>query len=139
MNPPGEKNWFARNWMWLLPSGCLSIVAVVVLFGVAIVALVFGILKSSGPYEAAVAEAKSSPAVQEALGTPIREGWYVLGNLRYNNSSGDLDLTIPISGPNGKGTIYLVGQRTAGEWHYSTFVVKIHATGDRINLLPTEE
>jgi hypothetical protein len=53
-----------------------------------------------------------------------------------NGGSGDADLTIPISGPKGKGTIYAVATKSAGEWTYSKLVVKIDRTGDAIDLGP---
>ena len=95
----------------------------------------FGLLKSSAPYENAVAKAKDHAAVQEAIGTPIEAGWLVTGNISLENSAGDADLSIPISGPEGKATIYVVGEKSAGEWTFSTLLVEIHRTEQKIDLL----
>ena len=71
-----------------------------------------------------------------ALGTPIEEGWYLSGKTNVNGGSGDADISIPISGPKGKGTIYAVATKSAGEWTYSKLQVKIDSTGEAIDLGP---
>jgi Cytochrome oxidase complex assembly protein 1 len=58
------------------------------------------------------------------------------GNTSVNGGSGNADLSIPISGPRGKGTIYAVATKSAGEWTYSKLVVKIESTGATIDLAP---
>jgi Cytochrome oxidase complex assembly protein 1 len=42
------------------------------------------------------------PAVIEALGSPIKEGFFVSGNTNVNGASGEANLSIPISGPREK-------------------------------------
>jgi hypothetical protein len=53
-----------------------------------------------------------------------------------SGDSGKADLTIPISGPNGNGSIYVVATKFAGEWSYSRMMVKIDSTGETIDLNP---
>ena len=53
-----------------------------------------------------------------------------------NGPSGSADLAIPISGPNGAGTIYVKAKKVAGIWEYSILEVAIERAGERINLLP---
>jgi len=43
----------------------------------------------------------------------ITDGFFVLGKTNVSGTSGHADLTIPISGPKGKGTIYLVASKFA--------------------------
>ena len=100
------------------------------------VLVVFGALKQSDAYKLAVARAKADSRVVAALGSPIEEGWYLSGNTKVNGASGDADLSIPISGPKGKGTIYAVATKSAGEWSYSKLQVKIDSTGETIDLGP---
>ncbi|MEY2557382.1 MAG: hypothetical protein QOE34_807 [Verrucomicrobiota bacterium] len=104
-----------------------------------IIALVLGALKSSDAYKMAVARAKADPRVVSALGSPIEEGLLVFGNTNVNGSSGKADLTIPISGPNGKGSIYFVASKSAGEWTFSKLVVTVGKTGEKIDLAPQTE
>jgi hypothetical protein len=95
---------------------------------------VFGMLKSTDAYKTALTRAKANPRVTAALGTPIKEGWFVGGSTEVSGGSGKSDLTIPISGPKGTGTIYAFATKSEGEWHYSKLVVKIQNTGETIDL-----
>jgi len=127
-----KRSWFSRNWKWFLPVGCLT--AVVVLGG-GIALLVFTLMKSSDAYKGAVARAKASPAVAEALGSPVSEGWLTMGSIRITGSSGNANLTIPISGPKGSGTIYVVAVKFADEWTFKRLVVEIDADHRKLDLL----
>ena len=93
-------------------------------------------MKSSDVYKTAFARAKADPKVVEALGAPLDDGMFVSGNTNVNGASGHADLSIPISGPKGKGTIYVVGEKSAGQWTYSKLVVEIEKTKERIDLSP---
>jgi hypothetical protein len=135
--PAPRPGWWSRNWKWFVPTGCcltpLVVGAAVLCF---FVFVIFAALKQSDVYKTAVARAKSDARVTAALGTPVKEGWYLSGNTNVNGSSGDADISIPISGPKGKGTIYAVATKSAGEWTYSKLVVKIDSTGETIDLGP---
>lgn len=140
---PPRPGWWSRNWKWFLPTGCclgtlLGIVLAIAIFGMGIVGLFSGIskvLKSSEPYQTAVARAKANEQVTTALGTPIAEG-FPMGSINTNNDAGDADLKIPISGPKGKATIYVVGTRSGGAWTYSKMSVTITGTDESIDLSP---
>ncbi len=103
-------------------------------FGGLILMVVFGAIKSSDAYKTAVARASADPRVVNALGTPIKEGMLVSGSIKTSGPSGNADLSIPISGPKGKGTIYAVATKSAGQWRYSTLTVEVAGTGERIEL-----
>lgn len=133
--PPPPRSWWSRNWMWFVPTGCVAMVALVVAFIAAIVLVVFGAMKSSDAYKTAVAQARVHPEVIAALGTPIEEGMFVSGKTNVEGSSGQADLTIPISGPKGKAKIYAVATKTAGRWKYSTLEVEVTGRDERIELL----
>lgn len=140
---PPRPGWWSRNWKWFLPTGCclgtlLGIVLAIAVFGVGIFGLISGIskvMKSSEPYQTAVARAKANEKVVETLGTPITEG-FPMGNINTNNDGGNVDLSIPITGPKGKATIYVVGTRSGGAWSYSKMSVTITATDESIDLSP---
>lgn len=129
-----RPGWWARNWKWFAPTGCLALIAMVLVFVALIVAMVFGAMKSTDVYKTAVATAKAHPAVTEALGTPVEEGMFLSGNTDVTDASGNADLSIPISGPKGKGKIFVVASKSAGRWTYSTMVVEIAQSGERIDL-----
>ena len=81
------------------------------------VMIVFSAIKSTDLYKDPLARAKTHPAVIEALGSPIREGFLVSGNTNVNAASGEGNLSIPISGPKGKGTIYVAATKSLGRWN----------------------
>jgi hypothetical protein len=112
----------------------LFLVAAFVFF---IVAIVFGALKSSDAYKMALARAKADPRVVNALGSPIKDGLFISGKTNVSGTSGQADLTVPISGPNGNGTLYFVASKFAGEWTFSKLMVTVEKTGEKIDLTPT--
>ena len=128
-------NWWTRNWKWFVPAGCLSIVVLFVVFAGSIALIVFNTMKSTDVYNEALARAKANPAVIDALGSPITEGFLISGNTNVNGASGEANLSIPISGPNGKATIYVAANKSLGRWNYSGLVVEIAKTHQRIDLL----
>jgi hypothetical protein len=134
-----KRNWWTRNWKWFVPTGCLTIFAIFALFVCSIVVLVFSVMKSTDIYKDALAKAKAEPAVIEALGSPIKDGMIFSGKTEVNGASGQANLAIPISGPKGKGTLYAVAEKSAGQWNYSILAVEIKETKERIDLLHEKE
>jgi hypothetical protein len=130
-----KPNWWNRNWKWFVPTGCLSIALLFVAFAASVVLIVFSAVKSTDVYKDALARAKAHPAVIDALGSPITEGFLVSGNTNINGASGEANLSIPISGPKGKGTIYAAATKSLGRWNYSGLVMEIAETHQRIDLL----
>ena len=106
-----------------------------VVFVGSIVLIVFNAVKSSDVYKDALARAKTHPAVIEALGSPVTEGFLLSGNTNVNGASGEANLSIPVSGPKGKGTIYVAATKSLGRWNYSGLVLEIAKTRQRIDLL----
>src|SRR5262245_34596948 len=123
--PIEQRSWFRRNLKWLIPVGCvvplLACAGLIAFIGL----VVFGAIKSSDAYTEAMRRASSSEAVQEALGTPVEAGWLVSGSINISGSSGNADLTIPISGPKGSGTLYVVATKSSNRWRYSTLEVAV--------------
>jgi Cytochrome oxidase complex assembly protein 1 len=100
-------NWWQRNWKWFVPLGCFSTFVLFVGFVALIAMIVFSAIKSTDVYKDALARAHAHPSVIEALGSPLKEGFLVSGNTNVNGASGEANLSIPVSGPKGKGTIYV--------------------------------
>ena len=70
-----------------------------------------------------------------ALGTPIEEGFFVVGNLEVNGSGGFAELAIPVSGPKASGTLYVVADKSGPNWYFSTLELAVEDTGEWIDLL----
>jgi hypothetical protein len=130
-----RPNWWKRNWQWFVPVGCFGMLTLLVALVVSIALIVFSAMKSTDVYKDALARAEAHPSVIEALGSPIKEGFLISGNTNVNGASGEANLSIPISGPKGKGTIYVAATKSLGEWNYSGLVVEIKETHQRIDLL----
>lgn len=139
MHDMPQPSWWNRNWKWFVPTGCLFIVLLTVGSAAALMSFVFGMMKSSDAYEHAVAAARANPAVVEALGSPITEGFFVSGEVNVNGASGKADLAIPVTGPKASGTIFVDARKSAGEWHFTTLVVEVEPGNERIDLLDGPE
>src|SRR6266480_2425191 len=132
-----RSNWWKRNWKWFVPLGCFTMALLFLVFVGSILVIVFSAMKSTDVYRDALARAKTDPAVIEALGSPMKNGFLVSGNTNVNGASGESNLAIPISGPKGKGTIYVSATKSLGRWNYSGLVVEVNGTHERIDLLQT--
>lgn len=130
---PARPNWWQRNWKWFVPVLAALLLALFAAFVFGIVALIFGALKSSTPYQHAITRAQADIAVVAALGEPIRAGWFVQGNIGVDGTSGEADLAIPLEGARADGTLYVVAEKRSGEWRYETLAVNVEG-GERILL-----
>jgi hypothetical protein len=141
---PPPRNWWSRNWKWVVPVLCVLGVLLVLLpfllVGAGayfIVSLVEHSFKSSGGYQQALALVRSDPAAIQALGTPIKDGWFPTGHVDSSGAGGSSDLAIPVSGPNGGGTLYVRATRDMGDWRLTRAVLKVKSSGESIDLLQT--
>ena len=135
MNSPQQKGWFGRNWKWFVPVGCLSMVLMIVVFVAAVAYLAFGSIKSSYVYQEAIAKTRSNAAVVRELGEPIEPGWLISGRINVNESSGNTDVIIPVSGPKKSGKVYVSAVKKLGKWDFTALEVEIEGETKRINLL----
>lgn len=139
MNAPQATSWWSRNWKWFVPVGVLTLLALMA-GGVALLLyLVFSLMKSSDAYKTAMAAAQANPAVEAAIGKPIKAGWFVSGNINTSGPSGHAELSIPLSGPKGKGTLYVVENKSLGRWEVAQLVLEVEADGRRLDLLEGPE
>lgn len=134
-----RPSWWSRNWKWAVPVGCLGglviFVSGIVLFVFLVYSGVTAAIRSSDAYQEGMARAQAHPELKAALGEPMESGFWVSGNINVSGPSGNANLSIPISGPKGSGTLYVVGTRSAGRWQYSTMEVEVPGRPSRVNLL----
>jgi hypothetical protein len=129
--PKGKLDLFwDRNWKWFVPALFATGLLVATCFG----ALILSALKFSGAYTGALERAKASPAVIADLGSPIKAGFFVMGNVNTSGASGRAQLAIPISGPKGAATIFVDASQALGVWHFDRVIVQMAPTGERIDL-----
>ncbi len=130
-----QKSWFSRNWGWVLGGGCLTLIVIVIIGIGGVIYKVADSIKESEPYTHAYAEAVANERVVEYLGTPIETDGMGNTNYKYSNGNTSASLTIPISGPKGKGEIIVIGNKFENEWQYDELYVLINDSEVKINLL----
>jgi len=133
--PKTQKDWVQRNWKWLFPAGFIGLIIVSAAFVGGIFLLVESSFRNSDVYAQALARARANPKVIECIGQPLKAAWVVTGDIQLTNASGHATLSIPISGPAGKGTIYAVARKKADVWKFDTLRVDIQGQAQRIDLL----
>lgn len=94
-------------------------------------------VKGTEVYQDSKDIASESPAVQERLGTPIVvTDFQFQGSFQLNNGEGDADVTYPISGPNGSGSVHFVATKERGEdWVFSEHTVSFDDGSPDVDLL----
>ena len=115
-------------------GGLFTVVFLFIVFVGSILVIVFSAMRSTAVYKEALARANADPAVIEALGSPIKDGFLVSGNTNVHGASGESNLAIPISGPRSKRTIYVSANKLLAQWNYSGLVVEVRQTHQRIDL-----
>ncbi|WP_394748386.1 cytochrome c oxidase assembly factor Coa1 family protein [Spongiimicrobium salis] len=134
-----QPSWWKRNWKWVVPvGGCLTII---ILFVVFLGSLFYGIttvMEESQPYEYAFELINQDEKIIELLGSPIEKDGMVQGSVNWNNGRKSSNLTIPIAGPKGKGTLYVDARGIDDTWTYDRIEVLIPDNG-LIDLLETQK
>jgi Cytochrome oxidase complex assembly protein 1 len=111
--------------LFLLIAGCCT-------------ALYFGVtkaLKSSQVYVMSIQRAQASPCAISKLGQPINAQGLPQGSSNENNDSGSADLTIPIQGPQGSGSLHAIASRDNKVWTLTSLT--LNAGGAQYDLPAT--
>jgi len=121
-----QKSWWKRNWKWVIPvGGCLTlIVGAIVLFS-SIYFGVTGLMEGSQPYEHAFELINQDEDLLEVLGSPIEKEGMVQGNINWSNGNKSAKMVVPISGPKGKGKLYIDATGEGDEWNYHEIRVEV--------------
>jgi len=129
-----RKSWWERNWKWFVPTGCVSILLIFVVFIASIFFGVTSMMTNSDAYKGAMIEVQKNKLVIEKRGIPIEDDGMTSGSINTtNNDSGNCNLQIPIKGPKGKATLFVVAEKK-GTWKYSEMTVFVKATKEEIDL-----
>ncbi len=142
-----EGNWWQRNWKCPVPVGCiasgclgfLALLGLLIAGGAGIYSLLFGLVKSSGPYrtyQMASERVENDPAVIQRLGQPVSVGW--MSNTRYKEQGdkGKTCMIFSVSGSKRSGHVYVETIKSADFWNFRQLVVKVDGTPQPIVLVP---
>ena len=134
-----KQGWWSRNWKWFVPVACLVAfvlcIGCIALFVVVMRGASSKVIESTDVCQQAMTQLQANAEAVEALGTPIEIGAGAGGSYEATGPSGSADLSIPVSGPQGSGTLYVVATKSAGIWHYEVLELATEGVADRIDLL----
>ncbi|HEX8441165.1 cytochrome c oxidase assembly factor Coa1 family protein [Archangium sp.] len=138
--PEGElaaqRGWWSRNWTWVVPTGCLGLLLSCGCLGAVFFGVITQSLRGSGAVVEAVALARQSPEVRQALGEPIEQGLWVQGRIHSGGDQESADVTLPLKGPKAEGTLRMEAYKNGDAWTFTTLQVEvpgqppIHLLGD---------
>jgi hypothetical protein len=121
-----QRGWWSRNWKWVVPSGCLGILLSCGCLGALIFGLTWQTLRSTGVFVEAVAQAKQSPEVRQALGEPIEAGMMLQGSIEtHNGDRGSANFSVPLKGSKAEGTLFVEAYKNGEKWQFTTLAVEV--------------
>lgn len=129
--PEQKKGWWGRNWKWFVPVGCL-LPSLVVVGCIALGIYGLSMMKEYiEVFEEAVVLVGESEEIREALGDPIEPA----GQFKIESSGGMQVITVPMSGPKGRGELVLSCKKVDGKWKLISLVMTVEDTDEKIRLM----
>lgn len=96
--------------------GTLVAASLLLLFVIPLFFAVETMMKSSDAYKLTLNMAQGSPCVTNALGVPLEPGWMMERNITESSVEGSAELSIPVRGPKGKGSLDVQAKKLNGHW-----------------------
>ena len=110
-------------------------IAAILGFIVGIFLLINGAMKGAA-YEISLENVRSSPDMQQQLGTPIEPSYLVMGSISTSGGgSGHADLSYSVHGPDGSAKVYVIAEQRLGAWSIREQVAEIRGASDRVTLV----
>lgn len=120
-----------RRWAW---AGLATVIFLIIGFA-ALAATFLATFHDNGAYRSSVAAIKDNREVQAVLGTPIKAGWLVLGQIYYDENGGRARLSYSLSGRRGSGKAYVYAVYMNHQWILEQVVVAIPDSTLRIHVI----
>ena len=131
-----SKSWLGRNMGCAIGLGCLAILAFICLMFLGVFAVAMTAMKASDVYSVAMHAATTDKTLISELGAPIKAGWFVSGSVNVAGSTGDANISIPVSGSFRAGHVNAVAKKAAGKWIFSVLNAEVEGRAAPIDLLP---
>lgn len=91
-------------------------------------------MRSSSAYRTALAQARASRELAQAIGEPMREGWLVDGSIRTRGANGTARFEFDLAGPRGEAKVHAELRETAGAWSPEVLRARVVGRGEPIDL-----
>jgi hypothetical protein len=134
---PMRKSWLDQHPRSKIPLGCLTLLVLIGMFVGLLMTVITTSFRSSDVYKQAMAVAAANEQVRAQIGDPIKADWLIAGELKVNGDRGSANLSIPVSGSRGRGTIRAVASKSNGVWHFICLQVVVQGHRPAIDLLPS--
>jgi hypothetical protein len=121
-----QRTWTKWGVIVALISCALAAIFVTVLF--------FGItsiMKNSTPYLTAIEDLHANRAAMTELGEPVTTS-FPRGSISANDGDGEANLKIPVQGTSKSGVVYVEGELSQGDWHYTR--IELVVDGQHVDL-----
>ncbi len=133
---PPQQSWIARNPLKFV-IGCVGALVVVTMsLSIGIICFVLYVMKASDAFQLSLKQVQADSRVQAELGAPIKDGWYVLGNINTGGDGGNANIYYPISGSKGSGTVQVQATKNMGTWSFQKLVVTVDGQKTVVTLIP---
>jgi len=119
-----RRGWWSRNWKWVVPVGCLGMLASCGCFVAVFFGAIFGTMTNTGAAKEAVTLAMSDSEVQATLGTKIDTG-FPMGSVKTMNGDTRVDMSISMDGDKADGTLRVKATNKGDGWNYSVLQVEV--------------
>ena len=134
-----EKNWFTRNWKWLVPTFLFLILcgAISTFISIENTTDVIQAYSDNSLYEKAIEKAKTNERVIEVIGEieQIDKLAILEGTAIYSNNNNSIETSIRIKGTKGKGKMDIVADKKGTEWIYNKINIRIKNPKEEIQIL----
>lgn len=129
-----QPGWWRRNLKWVLPAGCLSLLAFLALAVWIIIASIFMLLGNTDPFRDAMSVATQHPTVTSTTGTPVNRSRFFRGSINVTGDTGTASYTVPLHGPDGEGRLHFDAVMENGIWHFERLEWEPESAGQFIEL-----
>ena len=125
-----QKNWWKRNWKWLVPVGGISLFLILILLSSGIGGMGIDLVQAYSDtklYENALEKVKSDKRVTELLGEiePIDELAILEGEVKYSNENKTVNSSIRVTGTKGKARMDISADLINNSWDYEKINIRI--------------
>src|SRR5687767_7950250 len=122
---PPQRSWWGRNWKGAAPAGGLGMLLSCGCLGALIVGATWFSVQSTGVYGDALAAARQSPEVREALGDDVDTGLGFKGSINTGGNGGSASFRVPLKGSKGQGTLRADARKEGEQWRFRVLQVEV--------------